>query len=204
MNETTVINELKIEVDKLSENGKMLFLWYIGKRLINDYALFSKEVDWGNIYTLKVALEELWLISNSEQSSIYVSNNEQKIESLLEQIESITPDFDEFMDYNILTAFNVCSILFHSLKYCLDKKDDFLNIILDNLIESLKYKVELIILENPMKNVYYSEDDRFLELEKEIFNHSFFCEELTKFYDAILFISVGNLNEMNNIEENEQ
>lgn len=191
MNAIKLLSELKINLEKLNIHQRTLFLWCIGSHLIEDYILFSKEVNWGESSVLKESLNELWLISINENSSNYISNNKQKIESLLNQIELVTPDFDGFMEFNILNAFNACSVIFYSLKYCLNNKEDFIEIIMDNLVESIKYKVELIILSDPVKNIYYAENDCLSELETEILNHSFLKEELTRFQDYLTLISMG-------------
>lgn len=129
------ISLFKQQVYSLSYDEGLNLAIAVCKRLYFDYEEFVSIENWGD----KDLLMDAILLC--EQTKIHVANNTQ-IEEMLSKVNAITPDTDDFGNYNGSYALNAAASVYETLQFILDR--DILHIynIGTYLTDTVDFKID--------------------------------------------------------------
>ncbi|MEX0290736.1 MAG: DUF416 family protein [Flavobacteriaceae bacterium] len=107
--------KLAAVLEELSPRSKLLFAYWISKRLFHNYAYFNQQTFFGDIDTM---LDAFNLIEKHLKHG-YLDNDE--INVAIENVEKNTPDTNNFETIIVSFALDACNALTECLRYILDK-----------------------------------------------------------------------------------
>ncbi|GAA0894556.1 hypothetical protein GCM10009122_42370 [Fulvivirga kasyanovii] len=112
------LTELKETLKILNRQQKLVFAFWISKRLFSNYAFFHKETSFGDI---DVLLDGLSLIDRY----LFIDSTFVKDEVIkcIAQIDENTPDTNDYSQITVSFALDACVALTESLSYILDNND---------------------------------------------------------------------------------
>jgi uncharacterized protein YjaG (DUF416 family) len=114
------IQQLQAQTTALSYEKGLTIAILLSRKLFPDYETFSTTHQWGDPAILQEALQ----YCEAAQAGIV---NKNTIDSLVEHLYHVTPDMDDFGDYDGSCALNAAAALLHALQYVSgkDPKDIF-------------------------------------------------------------------------------
>ncbi len=153
---------LKASLSRLNQKQQLIFGAMCCERLLPNYLMFQKDVEWGDINSIHRALDCIW---KSLKGNKVTKKN---IDLLIESCEKVIPDSDDFESLYVSLAqdcaFSVCCLLYYLLKSDVNKI------------------VEVAIYATDSVDLYVQETERMdpssPDLEKRILTHSFMQREL--------------------------
>jgi uncharacterized protein YjaG (DUF416 family) len=118
MTYTDFIQQFQKQVSALSYEKSLAMAIQLCRKLLPDYQAFSATHGWGD----PRALEEALQCCESAQARLVTK---EEIDSLSGQLYVVTPDTDDFGDYDGPYGLNAAAALLHALKYIIgrDPKD---------------------------------------------------------------------------------
>ena len=135
MNYKEFTNDFKKQVFALSYEKQLDFALSICKRLFFDYQNFYNQEKWGNPELLMDA------IKFCEQAK-KDSPTKTEIETMLSQVEAITPDTENFGDEIGSYALNACVAVLHTLQFLLIKNSLDIYYIVNALYDTIDIRVQ--------------------------------------------------------------
>jgi len=114
MNYKEFTDRFKKQVFTLTYERQLDFALSICKRLFSDYQNFYNQQKWGNPELLMDAIKICEQAKND-------SPTKPEIETMLSNIEAITPDTEDFGDEIGSYALNACVAVLHTLQFLLTK-----------------------------------------------------------------------------------
>jgi uncharacterized protein YjaG (DUF416 family) len=111
-------DELQTRLSSVEHRGLVLFGLYVAEELLPNYKVFSREQSFGDVDTLRNALNSAWdwldgkLIDNEE------------IESLIYACESVTPDTEDFNSLYVSAALDAANSIANLLRLLLDSNSE--------------------------------------------------------------------------------
>lgn len=136
MNHTEFILTYRRQVSSINYKKQLNLAISICKRLYSDYVEFSEKYQWGNKDILLQAINEI------EQSGAN-DTSQHEINSLLIQIDSITPDTDDFGSDTLGSyALNACVAIHESLQFIQDKSSDRIITIGTCMTDTIDFKIQ--------------------------------------------------------------
>ncbi|WP_394974850.1 DUF416 family protein [uncultured Croceitalea sp.] len=106
---------LKENVEKLSAKNKLLFAFWVSKRLFHNYVFFNEKTSYGDIDVMLDALNQIEKYINNST----VDNDE--ILNTITVVEANTPDTNNFDTILASFALDACSALIESLNFIIDQ-----------------------------------------------------------------------------------
>src|SRR5688500_8006089 len=110
-----LISLLKKQIEKQPFHRDIEFALNICNRLLPDYVEFSKNNEWGEPEKL------IEIINFCKKNNSTSEIDEGELIDLKKELESITPDTDDFGDWDGSYALNSASAILELLEYYLDK-----------------------------------------------------------------------------------
>ncbi len=107
-------DEMRSRLSGLDHKCLVLFGLFVAERLLPNYSLFSKEQSWGDVGTLRTALDIVWSWLETEQA------DEAEIESMIEHCKPLGPDTDEFESLYLSAALDAAVATINVLRLVLD------------------------------------------------------------------------------------
>jgi uncharacterized protein YjaG (DUF416 family) len=114
------IDTFQKQVNALSYEKGLAMAVLLCQKLLPDYQAFSAAHQWGDPSTLKEALQ-------SCKTAQTHSATKEEIDPLFQRVYSVTPDTEDFGNYDGSYALNAAAALLHALRYISgkDPKDIF-------------------------------------------------------------------------------
>jgi uncharacterized protein len=111
--------EIKAQLAFFHDRGKILFAVLTCERLYPNYVAFQKITGWGNQDTLQegIALIRQYLIKEDLFEL-------EEIQSIIEQIDKITPNTEHFPGVTTSFALDACTSVFSTLNFIIDKNSE--------------------------------------------------------------------------------
>ncbi|WP_350284654.1 DUF416 family protein [uncultured Croceitalea sp.] len=109
--------ELGKKLKKLTKRNKLLFAFWVSKRLFNNYVYFNKRMSFGDIDAM---LDAINLIEESLKTD---TTNIDEVKRVITSIDNNAPDMDDFSTILASFALDSCNSLYESLEYILDEDD---------------------------------------------------------------------------------
>ncbi|MEM7110093.1 MAG: DUF416 family protein [Bacteroidota bacterium] len=163
-------SDLATRLRVLNEKSRVLFAYWVSKRLFHNYVFFHKTFSFGDVDAM---LDALNLVNR------YLSNesiNVNEIQKAIDTIEENTPDTNDFDSISVSFALDACNSLTECLSYLVDKD---LQHLVDIGIFS-RDTIDMFIQEK--EDLNYSDDD----FEQKIQNHYLMTQELLAQKDFLL------------------
>lgn len=112
-------DDIKKQLIPLSSKKQLLFGVIICERLYPGYVEFNRVYDWGRVDVLEeaIAMMHQYLINEDLFDA-------DEIQEMMERIEMITPDTEDFSGVITSLALNSCTSVYSTLKYMMDKDVD--------------------------------------------------------------------------------
>ena len=108
------IQQLERQTTALSYEKGLAMAILLCRRLLPDYQAFSVANEWGDTRVLEEALG----CCESAQAGVV---NQEQIDPLFERLYAVTPDTEDFGDYDGSYGLNAAAALLHALKYLTGK-----------------------------------------------------------------------------------
>jgi uncharacterized protein YjaG (DUF416 family) len=115
--------DLKIRISLLSKNARVLFAALTCEMLYPNYVAFEKRTGWGKSEILMEAIA--FFYQKVIKDKLY---SVEEIEDMINRIDSVTPDTEDFTDLSTSFALDACTSIYSTLNYLLENN---LNHILD-------------------------------------------------------------------------
>ncbi|NBB18626.1 DUF416 family protein [Runella sp. CRIBMP] len=126
---------LKKQIEKQSFLRDIEFALNICNRLLPDYVDFSKNNEWGEPDKL------LRAINFCEKNKLTLETDEDEVIDLKEELESVTPDTDDFGDWDGSYALNSVTAILELLEYYLDKDKAHILNISSSITDTIDFKL---------------------------------------------------------------
>jgi uncharacterized protein YjaG (DUF416 family) len=101
---------LRSRLSRMDRKSLVLFGLFMAERLFPNYSAFSKEQSWGDVRTLRLALDVAWAWLEGRQ----LDNNE--IELRIGECESLAPDTEEFHSLYVSAALDAANAAANALR----------------------------------------------------------------------------------------
>lgn len=108
--------DLETQIYSLSDRQKAVFAGLVCERLLPQYEAFVKAAGWGSPVVCERVVELLY-------NSALLEFVPQEAEALLEKLELVMPDLDEFEQTLASYALDACSALEQGLMFLIDKDE---------------------------------------------------------------------------------
>ncbi len=125
---------LKRNVNTISISKNLEFATEICKRLLPEYINFEKNHNWGNS---KLVAEGIEVCSNYRLAS----TDERRVKSLIEKLNLIVPDTEEFNDISASLALNSVCATIETLEYILDYDSKHIFRVGNYMYDTLDFKI---------------------------------------------------------------
>jgi uncharacterized protein YjaG (DUF416 family) len=109
------IQQLQKQTSALSYEKGLAMAILLCRKLLPDYQAFSVANEWGDSRVLEEALQ----CCESGQAGTV---NKEEIDPLFERLYAVTPDTEDFGDYDGSYGLNAAAALLHALKYLMGKE----------------------------------------------------------------------------------
>lgn len=150
--------EIRREILNLSPIGRLLFASITCEKLYPNYVLFQTEMKWGNHEILQHAIILLYEIINKDGQF-----NEDLLKDIILEVDSITPDTEDFSSIITSFALDACTSIYSSLSYLIDNN-------IEHIVDVAIYArdtVDLFIQEKD--DLSYNDKELELKIENDIF-----------------------------------
>lgn len=128
-------NVFEKQIKELSDNGRLTFSLDISKRLLQDYRIFHEKYKWGNPDSLANGIKYCELVLNGDKADNY------RIEELMSAIDEVTPNTDDFGDWDGSYALNACVAVIESLEFLLDKNIEHIVNVSSCMTDTVDFKI---------------------------------------------------------------
>lgn len=167
-----------MNIDQLSNSRKTLYCYWISRRLFPLYADFYSEYEFGDV---DVFLDSLKLVEH------YLNTNEfeeSEIRNMLNAIDQITPDTDEFGSLKGSFALNACCSLSDTLRFIIERNDQILTEIMTYIFDTIDFVIQ--------EGEGYDTND--IGWESKVRNHPLMRRELVVQEQFMLLLKESNLS----------
>ncbi|MFP8966733.1 DUF416 family protein [Pokkaliibacter sp. CJK22405] len=96
-----LLDDIEQQLEACTEWQRTLFAVSMAERLFPNYALFSRVAEFGDVEVLREALDKLWDRLAARRKVVHV-------EELLDALDEVTPDLNEFDMYGAHAALDAC------------------------------------------------------------------------------------------------
>jgi len=134
MDATQFYEQLSNQLSHLPKERLIGFGINICERLLPDYIGFHQKFNWGNPEILREAIEYA-------KASVTNTIDEEKVNQLLIDLESVLPDTEEFPDPLGSYALNAGCAVFELLEYLIDPEIDHLLNISSTVSDTIDFKL---------------------------------------------------------------
>ncbi len=114
MNNATIEN-IHERIIKLPFYHQLAFVYFVSKRQLPNYIIFNQKEKWGNPNLLQEATNLL------EKTIITQTDYENEIGNIVEKLEKVTPDTDDFAGFLTSLALDACASLLEGFEFIKDK-----------------------------------------------------------------------------------
>jgi uncharacterized protein YjaG (DUF416 family) len=128
-------NIIEKQVEGLSENGRLIFSLDICKKLLQDYRTFNKKYEWGNPELLVKGINYCVQTLNGDKSDKY------RIEEIISAIDEVTPDTEDFGEYDGSYALNACVAVIESLEFLIDKNIEHIVNVSTCMMDTVDFRI---------------------------------------------------------------
>ena len=135
MDLTTFTLQLASQIASLSNEQRIAFGLDICDRLLPDYYKFFQEYKWGNPEILNRALTYL---KSTKDNAI----NEELINNLMDELDVVIPDTEEFGDFSTSYAINAACAVWELLEYLLDQDQTHLMHMSSLVTDTIDFKLQ--------------------------------------------------------------
>ncbi len=135
MNNSTIKN-IQEKIINLPFYHQLTFVYFLSKRQLPNYLLFNQKENWGSPKTLNRAIGLL------EKIIINKNSFEEETSSLLEELENVTPDTDDFTDFLTSLALDACATLQEGLAFNQDKDSSHIQDICNSSLDLVQMYIE--------------------------------------------------------------
>lgn len=168
-------DELQTRLSSIDHRGLVLFGLYVAEELLPNYTVFSREQSFGEVDTLRNALNSAWDWLDGKP----IDNAE--IESLIDACESVTPDTEDFNSLYVSAALDAANSTTNVLRLLIDSDSDL--------------AFEIGTLGRDTVDLYVQEIERMpansADIEERIRLHPLMQREITGQFDAMKAIEDG-------------
>lgn len=128
-------NKIEKQIKGLSDNERLKFALDTCKRLWREYETFHEKNKWGNPKILANGLKYCEQILNGDKADNY------QIEEIKKSIEEVTPDTEDFGDWDGSYALNACTAIIESLEFISDKNIEHIANISSYMTDTVDFKI---------------------------------------------------------------
>jgi uncharacterized protein len=128
-------NQIEKQIKRLSCIERLRFALNICSRLLPDYKAFHEKYGWGNPTNLEQGFKYCEQVLNGD------SANNIQIEEIKKSIIEVTPDTEDFSDYDGSYALNACSAVIECLEFVSDKDIEHITNISSYMTDSIDFKI---------------------------------------------------------------
>jgi uncharacterized protein YjaG (DUF416 family) len=128
-------NIIEKQVKGISDNGQLTFALDICKRLLPEYKTFYEKYKWGNPDLLAKGIQCCEQILNGDKADSF------QIEELISKINEVTPNTDDFGDWEGSYALNSCVAVIESLEFLLDKNIEHIINVSGCMTDTIDFKI---------------------------------------------------------------
>jgi len=128
-------DKIEKQIKGLSDNEGLKFALYICKRLLPDYETFHQKNKWGNPDILAKGLKYCEQILKGDKA-----DNDQ-IEEIKKSIEEVTPDTEDFGDWDGSYALNACTAIIESLEFISDHDIEHILKVSSYMTDTVDFKI---------------------------------------------------------------
>jgi len=154
MNKTTIENIQK-RILQLPFYQQLTFVVLLAKRQLPNYMIFNIKENWGNQSLLKDAIKLL------EKTIVTRNNFDTEIGIMLQKIEEVTPDTDNFAGFLTSLALDACATIFDGLAFVKDKDTKHIQHICNSSLDLVQMYIEF--RDNTDYDDYCFTDQLFIE-----------------------------------------
>ena len=129
---TTIIDN---QIEKLPFGKAIDFAVDICKRLLPDYVIFHQNNEWGNPELITEA------ITFCENNRISFKIDENELTSHIDKLESVTPDTEDFGDWDGSYALNAACATLELLEYLRDRNTAHIKNISSLITDTIDFKI---------------------------------------------------------------
>lgn len=126
---------IKFQINNLTDQKCIEFGLWICNRLLPEYQKFYDQNNWGDPDKLKEAIE-FCEISNSN-----IITDQNILSDLIEQVEAIIPNTEDFGDYSGSYALNSSASVLELLEYFVDKDKSHIVNISEYMTDTIDFKI---------------------------------------------------------------
>lgn len=154
--------DLKIRISLLSKNARVLFAALTCEMLYPNYVVFEKRTGWGESEILMEAIAIIY--QQVIKDGLY---SVEEIEDMINRIDSITPDTEDFTDLSTSFALDACTSIYSTLNYLLENN-------LNHILDVVTYAIDTVDMFVQIKEDFNSPDPG---IETKIANDQFMIAE---------------------------
>jgi uncharacterized protein YjaG (DUF416 family) len=114
-------NEIEQSIKKLTDKGKILFAILTCEKLYPNYVVFSGKQNWGNPEVLKEGISLIYQVIIKDDLF-----NEHEIKDIINSLNLVTPDTEDFESILVSFALDACTSLFSTLHYMINKDPEYI------------------------------------------------------------------------------
>ena len=121
----------------LTQTEKLAFAYSVCVRLYPHYEYFSNLESWGNPATLQSAI-------NTIRQILLRQTSRSSLKQLLEELEEVTPDTEDFTGAACSFALNSCCAILDTLTFIIDKNERAISIVATYARDTLDFYIQEI------------------------------------------------------------
>lgn len=171
------MKRIEKDIKSLSKSGKILFAVLTAEKLLPYYSAFQRSCDWGDVELLREGIDTIYLYLVDGNSL-----SDSSVADLLDRLDNITPDVDDFSHRLTSFALDACTSVAATLDFMLTSDDQ-------HIVEVASYARDTVDRFIHLKN-----DPDFLRAlpEKEIDEDPYMVNE--KIRQTKLIIALKEVN----------
>jgi uncharacterized protein YjaG (DUF416 family) len=126
---------LSKQFKRLPYHRQIGFALWICKRLYPEYEYFQKKEQWGNASLLAEGIAFI------EKHQVAQAFDVTQVQRLVESIDEVTPDMDDYGDYHGSYALNAAIVVMEALRFLADREVEHLLAISTYMTDTIDFKI---------------------------------------------------------------
>jgi uncharacterized protein YjaG (DUF416 family) len=123
------------QVLELDQNRQLDLAVTICKKLFFDYQMFSEKYQWGNP---DILLDAITICEQGKHNKV----DNSLVEQMIAYVDSITPDIDDFGDWDGSYALNACVAVCETLEFLIDTQPKHIYYVGICLTDTVDFKIQ--------------------------------------------------------------
>ena len=130
------IENIQERIVKLPFYHQLTFFYFLSKRQLPNYLIFSQKENWGNPNLLKEAISLL------EKIIVTQNDFDKETSEMIKKLEKVTPDTDDFAGFLTSLALDACATLLEGLAFYQDKDSNHIQDICNSSLDLAQMYIE--------------------------------------------------------------